>query len=319
MLSAMPTNKRRRSDFDSPWKEALEYFLPHFLAFFYPQIYADVDWSNGYESLDKELHQIIRDARVPKGLADKLFKVWLKEGGEEWLLIHVEVQGQVQEPFPRRMFFYNSRAYDRYNKDVVSLAVLTDEQPEWREDHFEYGRWGGRTWLDFLVVKLLDYQGREAELERDPNPFAQVVLAHLHALATRQDPEGRRRYKVQLVKGLYDRGWTAEDVRQLFRLIDWMMDLPPELAQGFWGEINHWEEERRMPYVTSVERIGIERGRTEEIQEIITKTLQMRFGLPGKRLAARIRKVSDLEQLRAMFETVFKANSLAEVRQLLPR
>src|SRR5260370_39694632 len=86
------------------------------------------------------------------------------------------------------MFVYNIRAFDRYNKEVVSLAVLADEQPAWREDHFEYGRWGGRTRLDFLPVKLLDYRGREAALERDANPFAQVVLAHLQALATRQDP-----------------------------------------------------------------------------------------------------------------------------------
>jgi hypothetical protein len=125
---------------------------------------------------------------------------------------------------------------------VVSLAVLTDDQPAWRADHFEYGRWGGRTRLDFLPVKLLDYRGQEAVLERDQNPFAQVVLAHLHALATRQDPAGRLRYKTQLVKGLYDRGWPAEQVRELFRLIDWMMDLPADEQQGFREEIFQWEQ-----------------------------------------------------------------------------
>jgi hypothetical protein len=46
-----------------------------------------------------------------------------------------------------------------------------------------------------------------------------VVLAYLRALETRQDPDSRGRYKIHLVKGLYQRGWSAEDVRQLFRVI----------------------------------------------------------------------------------------------------
>jgi hypothetical protein len=64
-------------------------------------------------------------------------------------------------------------------------------------------------------------------LEADANPFAKVVLAHLKALETRSDPGERRAWKFRLVRGLYERGFKAEDVRQLFRLIDWLMDLPP--------------------------------------------------------------------------------------------
>jgi len=335
ILCPMPTRKRASSDFDTPWKEALEHFLPHFLAFFYPQIKTDIDWSRGFESLDKELHQLVREARIPKGLADKLFKVWLNDGPETWLLIHIEVQGQAQAAFPQRMFVYNVRAFDRYNRAVVSLAVMTDDQPAWREDHFEYGRWGGRTRLDFLPVKLLDFRGQESVLERDQNPFAQVVLAHLEALATRQDPIGRRRYKVQLVKGLYGRGWAAEEVRQLFRLIDWMMDLPPEQAEGFREEISQWEAERGMPYLSSIERWGLEKGleqglkqglkqgleegRLEEIQHSIATSLQVKFGAPGKRLASKLRKINDLEQLRSLFQAILEAQTLPEIRRLLPR
>jgi hypothetical protein len=115
----------------------------------------------------------------------------------------------------------------------VSLAVLTDYRPDWRPDRFEYGDWGASTGIRFLITKLMDWRGREAQLESSANPFAQVVLAHMRALQTRLDPEGRRHYKLQIVKGLYQRGWTAEDVRQLFRVIDWLLDLPDELQQGF--------------------------------------------------------------------------------------
>jgi hypothetical protein len=40
----------------------------------------------------------------------------------------------------------------------------------------------------------------------------------LKALETRRSPELRYRWKLELVKGLYKRGYTAEDVRQLFCL-----------------------------------------------------------------------------------------------------
>jgi len=33
------------------------------------------------------------------------------------------------------------------------------------------------------------------------------------------------------VKSLFDRGLTAEAIRQLFRVIDWLLELPRELEQ----------------------------------------------------------------------------------------
>src|SRR5487761_1356342 len=98
-------------DYDSPWKVALHKYLRWFLAFFFPQIDADMDWTRGYEALDKEFQQIIRRARAGKQVADMLFKVWLKDGGECWLFIHVEIQGFYEKEFSRRMFDYNTSAY----------------------------------------------------------------------------------------------------------------------------------------------------------------------------------------------------------------
>jgi hypothetical protein len=120
----MPSRRQAPTDLDSPWKEALEQFLDPFLAFFYPVLHAAIDWTRGYESLDKELQQITRDARTGRRLADKLFKIWRQDGEEAWLLVHIEVQGQREKAFPERMFIYSYRLYDRYRRPVVSLAVL---------------------------------------------------------------------------------------------------------------------------------------------------------------------------------------------------
>ena len=62
------------SDFDSPWKDALEQFFPAFLTFFFPQVHAAVHWSRGHEAPDKELQQIVREAAFGCRYADKLLK-----------------------------------------------------------------------------------------------------------------------------------------------------------------------------------------------------------------------------------------------------
>jgi len=119
-------------DYDSPWKEALDEYLQSFIALFFPAMHAEIDWPRGYETLDKELQQITPDAEDGRRYVDKLVQVWRLTGTSEWVLIHIEVQGQEEAAFAHRMFVYNCRLVERYNKTVVSLAVLADENPNWR-------------------------------------------------------------------------------------------------------------------------------------------------------------------------------------------
>jgi hypothetical protein len=43
---------------------------------------------------------------------------------------------------------------------VLSLAVLADENADWRPDGFGYHRWGCKVGIQFAAVKLLDYRNR---------------------------------------------------------------------------------------------------------------------------------------------------------------
>jgi len=97
------------SDYDSPWKEVIEYFFQDFLAFFYPSAHAGIDWDKGYEFLDKELEQVVRDGELGRRLVDKLVRVWRLDGEEEFVLIHVEVQGQHDKAFAKRMYIPETR------------------------------------------------------------------------------------------------------------------------------------------------------------------------------------------------------------------
>jgi len=68
------------TDYDSPWKEALDAYFEPFLALLFPEVHRQIDWSRGYESLDKEFQQVVREAEVGRRYVDKLVKVWTKEG-----------------------------------------------------------------------------------------------------------------------------------------------------------------------------------------------------------------------------------------------
>jgi len=57
------------------------------MSFFFPKIHAMILWQHGYEFLDKELQQVVRDAEIGQRLTDKLVKVWLKNGQEAFLYI----------------------------------------------------------------------------------------------------------------------------------------------------------------------------------------------------------------------------------------
>ena len=64
------------------------------MALFLLSSHAQIDWSRGFEFLDKELRKITADTAVGRRLVDKLVKVWLKSIDEVWALVHVEIQGR---------------------------------------------------------------------------------------------------------------------------------------------------------------------------------------------------------------------------------
>jgi hypothetical protein len=249
-----------RDQFDSPWKDILEVYFEDFVQFFFPQIHAEIDWSRGYDFLDQELTQIARDAEVGKRLADKLVKVWKLTGEETWVLIHIEIQSQENTGFNERMFVYYYRLRDKYKLPIVSLAILGDERETWLPQPFESELWGCNVRFEFPIVKLLDYTSRWTELEQSRNPFAVVVMAHLKTKETKNDAVARKEWKFRLTRGLYERGYERQDIINLFRFIDWVLELPDDLKREFRDELAIYERENQMPYVTSIERMGIEQG-----------------------------------------------------------
>lgn len=310
----------KRADYDSPWKNALDRYFKEFLAFFFPAAHEGIDWGRGCEPWDKELQKAVRDAKSGRRLADKLYRVWRLDGEAQLVYVHVEIQGQAEAGFGKRIYVYHYRIADRYEAPVASFAVLADDKPGWRPEGHEQELWGCELRFRFPVAKLLDYETRWEQLENDANPFAVVVMAHLRALQTAGDCDRRYAAKSVLTKSLYRRGYPKEDVLELYRFIDWVLELPEEREEEFLKEVRAFEEGEHMEYVTSAERIGRQQGWREGRQEgrqegralLLARLCRRRFGgLPKwaeERLAG-----ADVAQLEGWAERILDAHSLDEV------
>jgi hypothetical protein len=308
------------TDFDSPWKDLLDGYFERFMAFFFPEAWKDIDWEKHHEFLNSEFQQIARDTETGRRLVDRLVKVWRKDGVETWVLVHVEVQGRRDAKFAERMYVYHYRIYDRYHRKVASLAVLADKSDTWRPNHFGYSMWGCEVDIKFPIVKLLDYENEGAiPPSQRSNPFAIATIAHLKANQTKGNARNRLNWKTELVKNLYELQYSRKEILDLFRFIDWIMDLPEKEERLFKEQLVLFEEEKHMQYVTSIERLGRLDGQKEGkkegmlkiSREAVSDVLRIRFKRIPKDVAGMIRSIEDINDLKMLHKFAITAPDIA--------
>lgn len=316
------------AEYDTTWKEALGQYFQPFLELVFPQVHELVDWTKPPQSLDKELEQILQDSESGLRIADKLFQVWQRNNQPAWILIHVEVQSQEQSNFAQRMYIYNYRAFDLYLRPVISLAVLGDERASWRPSSYGYALGGCEVSLKFPIAKLLDYETQWQTLDESTNPFAVIVMAHLKTKATTGKPNERKQWKWTLIRRLFERGYSRDEVINLFRFIDRMMALPSALERELKAEVRRYQEERQMPFLSQMELMAIEEGREkgrEEglqqglqiVRESVLAALQVRFETVPPELVEVINNSADITRLRQLLLQAIAIPSLTEFQQLL--
>ncbi len=304
------------TDLDNPWKDVIELYFEDFMQFFFPKIHELIDWNQPCEFLDKELQKVVRDATMKKRLVDKLVKVWLKEDNTAQLLyIHIEIQGQKDENFAQRVFIYYYRLYDRYGPNVISLAILGDTQSDWRPKRYRYSLAGFEISCTFPIIKLLDYKKKWKSLEKSTNPFSIVVRTHLKALETRDSNQKRLYWKKKLFKALYEANYSEQEILELFRFLDWVMALPEELEKRFNDFSAQYEEDKGMPYVTSIERFGIQKGILEQARKSVVDALRIRFKRVPQSLVKMLQSIEDAKLLSDLLKQAILADSIKTFKQ----
>jgi len=314
--------RRPPDDYDTAYKEVTDHYPAHFFNILWPEIHALIDWSRGVESLEQELRYAIRLAGRGKRTVDKLFRVWLKDGRDAWVLLHVEFQSQVDPTLPERVFICSTLLFARHRMPVASFVVLGDPTAEWRPEGFGYDAFGRGAHLSFHTVKLLDWQDRLAELEASSNPFALIILAHLASLETKRKPRNRLEWKKRLTLWLLEKGAPEQVVVDLFRFMDLIMALPDDLAVEYDEAAEEYRRRETMPVLSQTFQRAAQRAEREgalnEAREAVIRALDVRFPEAPDTLRERIRAIGDLPLLRELQTAVIRAASVEDIEAQAP-
>ena len=106
-----------------------------------------------------------------------------------------------------------------------------------------------------------------------------------------------------------------EDVRHLFRFIDWVMELPEPQEQLFAEELDAFQQEKRMPFIDVVERRGMAKGLLQGIEAC----LKVKFGAEGLELMPELRQIRDHELLGKVLDRIDVAASPDDLRRVWTR
>ena len=311
-----------KDKYDSPWKEGIELYFKELMEFYFPEIAGEIDWNREHEFLDKELESVVRDAEIGRRHADKLVKVWSLKGEPFNVMIHIEVQSDKDPDFERRMYIYNYRIFDKRYLPVTSLAILADGNRSWRPQQYIIEQWGCKVTFTFPMVKLNDYSDKIESLLNAANPFAIITAAHLKTKATKGDPQTRYAWRWKITTALYERGFSRQDILEIYRLIDWLMMLPEDLTRRFTEDLINYEEERKMPYISSAERIGMEKGMDmgmlSNAREMVLEALDIKFStsIPVD-INKKINALNNRVLLRKLHRHAIESNDLDSFKKLL--
>lgn len=274
----------RRKD-DILWKVVMEEVFDDLLRFCFPDAAIAYDLDRGFEFMDKELAELYPEPEKDSDtrFADKLVKIYHRDGAEEWVLLHVEIQGDTAArlQFSERMFRYFYRILDRFRRPVSAIAIFTGQDGKRMPDRYEYVYRTTRLMYHYHTRSILDF--KDTDLEAQDNPFALVVLAAKTALLAGKIPERQLlERKVALARRLFQKGYAANKIRAILRFLEnAILFENPEMNRIFTAQIQSQDKSNTMgidEYMQMVGReegieIGVEKGRAEERQTLVENLL----------------------------------------------
>lgn len=267
---------------DNLWKGVLEGVFEDFISFMHPGINKILDLSKKPEFLDKELEQVFppENEKFSLKVVDKLVKVFTHEAKEEWVLLHIEVQGRYRKDFGKRMFSYFYRILDKYDKRIAAYAIFTEGCCKKRASCYS---------LEFMGTKL-DYQfntykissASEEELLADDNPFAIIVLAARTVFSGKllKGEEERDHLllelKFKLAEELYGRKLTPEKLNTIMNFLRYYI--------RFENKALNLEFEKKIEILTGNKRtMGIE----EQLLDMATRRGEKKGEKKGEKIGIR--------------------------------
>lgn len=242
---------------DTLWKSIIESLIDDFLWYFFPNYADQIDFERGFEFLDTELQKLIPDNPGKKRHADKLIKVWFKNGQEAWFLIHVEIQGYQDYWMGLRLFECIYRIRDKFQRPVTGLAIYTDWDRTYHVKEFKDVFLGSVISYQFNTYVLRDHT--PAELANDPNPFAAVMEAALQFLKKPKDEQKLAQLKLDMIRRLLKRNLPKDRIKSIIGFIALYVDFDN-------SEIKTKFEQDLMVITKATQPMGFEQAIQEEFK-----------------------------------------------------
>ena len=174
--------------------------LPEFLELYFPRLHAAIDWTQPPEWKNQELDELkLEPTARTKNIIDLLVKVRLRNGCEQIIYLHLEVQSQPMADFARRTFHCFHGISRATGMDVVSAAILADLQAGWKPDTYEYRRLGCEIVFRFPVCKLLE---KLPEWEGQQSLPVLAARAQIAALKHRGQPQELLKVRIGFIRDL---------------------------------------------------------------------------------------------------------------------
>jgi len=271
-ISAFNFNTCMRRKNDILLKSAFEEAFSDLLRFFFKDADVIFDIAKGFEFMDKELSELFPEVEKNGGsrFVDMLIKTYLKNGSEEWMLVHLEIQDKNDRHFTKRMFQYFYRIYDRYDVRITALAVFTGNYIPSKANYFNHNFLGTKITYEYNSYHIREHT--EEQLLAMDNPFALIVLAAQKALLIDKIPEeelGQQRLLIARTM-IQSKKYDSEQIhRFLFFLKTFVYIQNPEINFNFDKEVESLtKNSSAMGIIETIKMItreeGIEEGREQE-------------------------------------------------------
>ncbi|QTA93346.1 hypothetical protein [Desulfonema magnum] len=281
----MKKKKKASNKFDIRHKETLTLFLKEYFELFFPDLAKIMQFETAI-FLDKELIALLagesEDEKTEEDhyeITDALILLQIHLNGKpEWILIHWEQQSGRETDFEKRMFHYFCGIYFRHEKLIFPIAMFTDPA-KWRKpvkDKFSLslGRYPINEFT-YRLIKLKTHKAEDFEKKIGENPLAAAYLP-----LTDYPKKERPMIKARAVKGI---AGIPEGRKRatLYSLIQESIRLNSEEEKQFqeiirtnpiYQEVKMLQSVREVGIEEGVE-IGVEKGRTEALEETAIKML----------------------------------------------
>ena len=234
-------------DKDSIWKDAVKQNLPLLLKRMIPELYADVYFSQEPKFLDKELQDTIQVSLSAEHnsakFVDTLVELQLKSGKNQWVLLHIEIQGKGGQDISYRMILYCCLIFAHYRRMPVALAILTDKRPSSETPgQFEFSEYGTKLLYKYNLFEVYDQS--DEELLNSDNPFDSFIYAaKKYSDYMSDDAQNvKLEYLLKITRSLYERGLNEQDRAKIIIFVSRLINLGDEkLRKEFFEELKKME------------------------------------------------------------------------------